>query len=225
MKMNKEHGGISFGDLLTVALIGVVAYLVYSRGYVDGYLPEQYTARTILGGGQEEATPEGAQKTEQAAVQVAAPQPTHEEARPAAPAQSAHPAAPVPADVKKAAADVAVAAVPGQAKTAIDIKKLETAKLPLKVKLLQRVEFPLMINGKEAGKVSSPPGTLVRLVELRESDLVVEHGGSMKTIPIGDTDVLERIHAIISVSGAATQGAPGKGFQQMRWNNMNKTMK
>ena len=47
-KRNKQSGRVSLWDLLIIVLFGVLAYLLYFRGHLDRFLPEQYASATVL---------------------------------------------------------------------------------------------------------------------------------------------------------------------------------
>jgi len=103
------------------------------------------------------------------------------------------------------------------------ITRLDPGSYPQKVKLLKATEFEAIYNGRTAGKVVLDAGSMVKLLEVKEKEVVIEHVGARREVPIGDTDVIERIHAIVNMNGS--EAKTPDGYQKMRWNGMNERIK
>lgn len=103
------------------------------------------------------------------------------------------------------------------------ISRLDPSAYPQKVRLLKATEFEAIYKGKTAGKVTLDAGSMVKLVAVREKEVTVEHVGVQKVMPVGDTDVVDRIHAIVKMNGSSAKTP--EGYQRIQWNNMNERIR
>jgi hypothetical protein len=57
------------------------------------------------------------------------------------------------------------------------------------------VVFPIIINGQSAGEVQSVPGMQVSVVKITPTQITVSFQGSVETVPVSSTDLIERVKA------------------------------
>jgi|GEM_PF-3003021 len=196
----QEDGGISLWDLFIVTLVLLLAALLYQRGHADPYLPAQWTSAVVLGEPGAEAAPD-APATERdrlrEALANATPTPFEREA----PAITAVPpaggdSADEPATQAPAPAPVQAAPPRATPPPPLTLGTLERRFWPRQVKLLKNTEFPIIFNGKVAGKASFPPGTVVALTSVEGEMITVKNGEASQRIPASDTDLLQQAEAV-----------------------------
>jgi hypothetical protein len=79
---------------------------------------------------------------------------------------------------------------------------------PKEVALIQPVSFPIMVNGKTAGAMTAPAGSIVKVMNLQPGQLTVEWSKSTKAVLVEATDLMKRLPAErISASGAKSPAA------------------
>jgi hypothetical protein len=78
---------------------------------------------------------------------------------------------------------------------------------PQEVALLKEADFPAVVEGRVAGSVTMPPGTLVKLVELSGETASVTWRGGATRVPIAATDLRERAKKEMA-KAAAAEAAP-----------------
>jgi len=107
-----------------------------------------------------------------------------------------------------AAAVLATALVAGvHAADEVDLAQLarNRREWPAEVALTANVAMPLKIGGFNSGSADLPPGTKVKLLEVRGETLLVGYGSSSKTVPATATDLAARVLAARQLpSNAAT---------------------
>jgi hypothetical protein len=77
----------------------------------------------------------------------------------------------------------------------VDFAKLAADRTawPSTVRLKKKREFPVVINGKQVGKVEAPVGTETRLVTLEGGHLGLEFRGGGAWVPLEETDLAKRL--------------------------------
>lgn len=80
---------------------------------------------------------------------------------------------------------------------AIDLRTVNRQFWPQQVKLLKAEEFAVIFNGRAVGSASVPAGTLLKLVSIQGNALEVSNNGATKLIQASETDVLERVRALV----------------------------
>ena len=95
-----------------------------------------------------------------------------------------------------------------------ELTKLSRRELPLQVKLTQPVTFSIQREGRPAGVVNAPDGSMVRLVRVKSDALLdVQFGQIVQSVPVDSTDILDRVRTIARYVPAATPTpTPFSGF-------------
>ena len=101
------------------------------------------------------------------------------------------------------------AQTPASAPHEVDLAEIskDRSQWPKEVSLLESAEFPIIIAGRESGKIAVPKGAKVKLIELMDSQVKVAFNGAMKVIPATSTDLVELIF-IAKQSGAQETTLP-----------------
>lgn len=111
-----------------------------------------------------------------------------------------------------AAALLAAALVAIHAADTVDLAQLarNRREWPAEVALTASVAMPLKIGGFNSGSADLPPGTTVKLLEVRGETLLVGYGSASKTIPATSTDLAARVLAARQAQNSpAALSAPG----------------
>lgn len=92
----------------------------------------------------------------------------------------------------------------------IDLANLskDRSQWPGELSLLDKTDFPVMIDGKESGVVTVPKGTKVKLIELIGSKARVCYNGATKVIPTASTDLVALAISAHKQSEAAPSPTP-----------------
>lgn len=61
---------------------------------------------------------------------------------------------------------------------------------PKKVTVNTALEAPIFINGKESGRMNLPAGRQFEVKSVTATEVVIDLGGSTRSIPVGDTDLI-----------------------------------
>ena len=108
-------------------------------------------------------------------------------------------ASPTPALKHDPSAKPVAPSKPTQAPTATPVPRLSVAMIsrapawwPKQVTLAKATDFPILISGREVGKVQVPAGNLLRLWQVADGRVDVEYQGSRVWIPADATDVVIR---------------------------------
>ncbi len=224
---NRQNGSVSFWDIVIVLMVIVLGYLLYIRGYLNPYLPAQYLPKghgynSSAPSVESTVTPQGG---ENAASQVEPrregrpAKPEKEEAEPEAQGDSMRPEPASPATQPEASqpATSEPATKTGQeapktggelpAAPPIALAKLERRFWPVQVKLLKPMEFSIVNNGKVIGSANAPAGLMMKLVSIEGDQVAVQNEAMSKVIPAADTDIYDRVRAIMSSQGNLNTGA------------------
>ena len=114
---------------------------------------------------------------------------------------------------------VAPAAAPGDASgegqglpLASDLHKIDRRFWPVRVELKKPVDFPVIKNGEQVGTVRGNPGNMVKVLALEGEKLLVENGSRLTAyVPVGDTDMIERVYELMRpTKGKTIKGSPGQ---------------
>ena len=76
---------------------------------------------------------------------------------------------------------------------------------PKEVKLLQAMDFPVMIEGKVSGKATAPVGVVLPLLKVEREKLTVQFGGTRVEVPVAVTDLEERVPQAMNWSEARSK--------------------
>ena len=92
---------------------------------------------------------------------------------------------------------VCCAQAPASAPEEVNLAELskDRSQWPGEVSLLESTEFPIIIGGKESGKMGAPKGAKVRLIELLGSQAKVAYNGVEKLVLTTSTDLVEQVSA------------------------------
>lgn len=117
------------------------------------------------------------------------------------------PATPEPVLVRATPTPMPVAiATPTPAPTppALDLATVarSPALWPRQIALLRPVPFPVMLNGRRAGEVTVPAGTVLRLSRVAGQQVEVEYQNSKHLISIASTDLMQRALATFRAAGS-----------------------
>lgn len=199
MKLSSPiHGRAALLDLIIVILVGYLGYLLYTKGRIDQYLPEEYRYSVRYGGGKtaDPGLPAEAPVPVPPSVVTSSPAATPQAARPAP--TTTTPVASAPAPVSPAPA----AATPAKATftTLEECKTLPRNRWPSYVAIKKELELPIVSNGRKVGSMTARPGTMFELVDIRAPHIVVKAGEDTQTLPGSDTDVLARFQQVVATN-------------------------
>ncbi len=78
------------------------------------------------------------------------------------------------------------------------LSSVDRRALPRQVILTKPVDFILLSDGKQVGSVHAAAGVRVDLVDVAsDNEIEVQMGGVRQTIPASDTDIENRVRALL----------------------------
>jgi hypothetical protein len=179
-----------FWNLVLLALAGGFIYVAYTRGYLDPYLKKMPPNSVVLD------LQSGSNASRPAALQRTNTPPTGP-VSPSANALGMAPFSTAPDQVQ--AGDLGTL----PAEQPIALSTLDRRFVPGQVTLLKPTEIPILFNGKPAGKISTPAGTVLNLASIQGDQVEVQEGESTRLIPATDTDIMLRVRTLMRVLNAA----------------------
>ena len=78
----------------------------------------------------------------------------------------------------------------------LDQLALNRSLWPKDVTLKKQIVFPAVVDGREAGKIAVPAGTMVQLYRIENHKLGVVFNGGGAWVQVAETDLPERVRAI-----------------------------
>jgi len=93
---------------------------------------------------------------------------------------------------------------------ASELHKIDRRFWPVQVQLKKPVDFPVVKNGEQVGTVRGNPGNMVKVLFLKDEKLMVENSAKLRAeVPVGDTDMIERVYELMRASdGTTTRARP-----------------
>jgi hypothetical protein len=87
---------------------------------------------------------------------------------------------------------------------AVDLSALATmpSRWPKTITLMKSVNYPIVLDGRLAGSVALPRGTILSLKAIKAGKLIVMHQNTIATISAQDTDLVDRLSKVATAAQA-----------------------